>query len=258
MNEIVVGVDVGGPAKGFHAVALRGMTFVAKTHEFEPAELANWCLRLNATAVAVDAPCRWRAKETARAAERQMAQQGIMSYYAPTEARAREHAFYSWMLPGRALYDELASSYPLYLGVQSARMCIETFSHAVACALAGRLVSAKDKRVVRGDLLQRAGLPCGAFTNVDEIDAALCALAAQAFAAANFHAYGDESGGFIVVPAEPLGSATSEIHFIADSPVEAEPSPSRQQADVLGAICSLLPLLTASEKLQLRSHLEDM
>jgi predicted RNase H-like nuclease len=45
-----------------------------------------------------------------------------------------------------------------------------------------------------------AGISTDALKTIDEIDAALCALAAQHVLAGTFKAYGDEAEGFIVVP----------------------------------------------------------
>ena|SRR5947207_8132487 len=47
-----------------------------------------------------------------------------------------------------------------------------------ACALAGTVVSAKQKRIVRCELLQQAGIATTPLRNIDAIDAALCALTA--------------------------------------------------------------------------------
>ncbi len=218
-TRVVIGIDVGGPEKGFHAVALKDSRLLAKTKSRDPAGLAAWCKAQGAGVVAVDAPCRWRTNALARAAEREMAAEGINCYYAPTEKKAREHAFYTWMLPGEALYRALSADYPLYLGSGCLDLVtIETFPHAVACALAGEVLSAKKKRIIRGELIQRAGLSLSDYSSIDEIDAALCALAAQAFASGDGKAYGEVEGGFIIVPATPL---TRERRF-PESPVFAQ------------------------------------
>jgi predicted RNase H-like nuclease len=79
-------------------------------------------------------------------------------------------------------------------------VCFETFPHAVACALAGKKLSARDKRVDRRRLLGGAGIATDSLTNIDEVDAALCALTAHHFLAGTFKAYGDDVEGYIVVP----------------------------------------------------------
>lgn len=202
-TPLVVGVDVGGPRKGFHAVALRGREIVAVWRTREANELAAWCRTQGAQVVAVDAPCRWRPPGgPGRAAERELAQAGIACFPTPTRERAEGHAFFRWMLCGADAFAALEPSYPLFAGKPPpGPVCFETFPQAVACALAGKIVSAKEKRPVRTALLQQAGLDPTAFTSIDEIDAALCALAGQALAAGTFRAYGDQTGGFLIVPA---------------------------------------------------------
>ena len=106
------------------------------------------------------------------------------------------------MFAGMEIFRALATSHPLYLGQADPRnVTLETFPQAVACALAGQIVSAKEKNRGRRGLLTRAGIDESKLGNIDEVDAALCALAAQSFSQRSFHAYGDREGGYIVVPA---------------------------------------------------------
>ena len=96
----------------------------------------------------------------------------------------------------------LGPHYRLFDGRSTALspVCFETFPHAVACVLAGRTLSAKQKRFDRRRLLGRAGIVTDSLANIDEVDAALCALTAQHFLAGTFKAYGDDAEGYIVVP----------------------------------------------------------
>lgn len=55
--QTVVGIDVGGERKGFHAVALRDSNFIEKTADRDPNAIVDWCLEKEAKIVAVDAPC---------------------------------------------------------------------------------------------------------------------------------------------------------------------------------------------------------
>ncbi len=204
---IDIGIDVGGTRKGFHAVALNCTRIVARLRSRDPAEVADWCHAHDARVVAVDAPCRWRGTGPARAAERQLAANGIACYFTPTEERARGHAFYGWMLAGAALYAALQPHFPLYAGGNvSGRVCVETFPQAVACALAGQIVSAKDKRAVRPRLLRQAGVALTGGESQDDVDALLCALTATALATGDFKAYGYAKDGHIIVPAKALPS----------------------------------------------------
>ncbi len=239
----VVGVDVGGPRKGYHAVALGPRRSFVRFHSHSAAAIAAWCVEQQARAVAVDAPCRWRAEgQRARAAERELAAHRISCFSTPTRARALGHAFYTWMFAGEDLYSALRSSFPLYDGAPAVAgpVCFETYPQAIACALSGTIVSAaaKTKRAVRSDLLARAGLDPEAFPTVDEVDAALCALTARQVLAGRFQVYGDAASGCIVVPRDPLTPAT---------PART----SRAFARVLRE----LPALTADERARLRASL---
>ncbi len=128
MSRIVAGVDVGGPRKGFHAVALRERVVVAKFHSRDPDEMAHWIRGLGVDFVAIDAPCRWREiGGPARAAEREMGRNKISSFSTPTEDRAAGNSFYTWMIAGMSLYRALFEPHPLYdsKAVQR-RGCFET------------------------------------------------------------------------------------------------------------------------------------
>lgn len=262
-----VGIDVGAPSKGYHAVALSGTAVAAKYHSCSPAEMADWCIQQNPAVVAIDAPCRWRRSGgPPRAAELALAKDRISCFSTPTEEKARGHAFYTWMFAGHALYAALADHYPIYTGDQSSetsglstfnrhlstRVAVESYPHAISCALAGGHVSAKQKFANRTALLRQAGIDPSPLQNIDEVDAALCALAAQHFAAGTFKAYGDAIGGYIIVPRDPL---PGPFDFKNEAP-----STRRQNGDraALAQILSLLPTLTPAERLQLASSLDDI
>ena len=73
--------------------------------------------------------------------------------------------------------------------------------HAVACALAGRLLPARPKATTRRRMLREAGYDDGSLANIDFVDAALCALTADRFLLGRTVSFGDQAEGFIVVPA---------------------------------------------------------
>ncbi len=203
---IVAGIDVGGPRKGFHAVALRGGDYLAKFASIEAANVASWCVEQGARFIGVDAPCRWSANGRSRPAEVQLRAALIQSFSTPLRETALTNAsdFYGWMLNGEKMFALLERSHRLYRGKVEPPMCFETFPQAVACALAGCNVSAKQKRTIRRSLLERMGLPVQEFTNIDWVDAALCAVAARALAGGSIRAYGDAASGFIVVPGSAI------------------------------------------------------
>lgn len=222
-EPVVVGIDVGGPGKGFHASALRGTELLGKVVERDPEAVTDWCLRFPAQAVGIDAPCRWRATGRARLAERQLAANGINTFATPVRKAAEAHAFYGWMFNGERLYRAIEEHYRLFDGQNavSGLVCFETFPQAVACAIAGGIVPAKRKTTMRRELLCRCGVDTRPLTTIDWVDAALCAIAADHLLRGGFEAYGDPVGGFIVVPrnaaaGRPVSSPGSDHRTDAD------------------------------------------
>lgn len=207
MNEVtttVIGIDVGGERKGFHAVALQDGTFVATLAHSDPLVIVSWCRQQNAAVVAVDAPCGWSAGGSSRLAERSLAigAHKIHCFATPTRARAKQSQFYAWVFNGERLYNQLFKHYALFNGTRRAGpACFETFPHAVVCALAGRVVAARPMRETRRNALRQRGYNVGSLTNVDFVDAGLCALTADGFVRGSYRLFGEQTEGFIVVPA---------------------------------------------------------
>lgn len=203
--QTVVGIDIGGALKGFHAVALRGGIFVDKTTATDPAVIVAWCLEQKATVVAVDAPCAWSQTGPSRKAERDLKLFGdkIHCFATPTRERAENHSkgFYDWVFNGENLYVQLQKNYPLFNGERWLRqVCIETFPHAVVCAMAGRVVLAQPKATVRRSALQNRGYDISDLSNIDFVDAALCAVAADEFLKDKYKSFGNREEGFLIVP----------------------------------------------------------
>lgn len=200
--KVYLGIDVGGPRKGFHAVAMSG-------REFEPRsfgrvdELVKWARELKPLAIAIDAPCAWSADGRSRECERclRIGEDRISCFSTPSEERAAGRGFYDWVRNGLALYQALAAHYPLYTGSQTSGpiMC-ETFPQAVACMLAGTKLSARRKSPVRRKVLRSAGYDPDGLSNIDLVDAALCAIAAKALQSGRFEAFGNAREGYIVTP----------------------------------------------------------
>lgn len=202
---IVAGVDVGGARKGLHAVAFTDGLYSGKFSSLSVAEVAAWCRQCGATFIGVDAPCRWSSTGRARPAERELMAQGIWCFSTPSYAMAKAHPKnqFGWMLNGAELFQHLESTHPLLTpgsGPVSPPVCFETFPQAIACALSGEIVSARQKRAVRRSLLTRAGVDISQLTNIDLVDAALCALTAHHVAIGMFKTFGEQSSGLIVVP----------------------------------------------------------
>lgn len=198
----VAGIDVGGERKGFHAVALRGKRIVATLATCSATDAVAWCRAQAASAVAIDAPSQWSVGGRARPCERELARLGMRCFSTPSREVGQDHPFYRWMMNGATLFQLMTQYYRLYdrRGASLDAVCFETFPHAIACALAGRTLSAKQKRVERRRLLEEAGLVTGELRSLDDVDAALCAVAAQQVIAGRFKAYGEAVQGFILVP----------------------------------------------------------
>lgn len=201
-----VGIDVGGPRKGFHAVALTGGAYAAQLATRDAEALAQWCRSVvPASVIAIDAPCRWSRDGRARPCERELRQQGVICFASPTRQAAACHpsGYYDWMLRGEALYRALEPIHPLptTLPIGAGPCCFETFPHAITWHLRGGEAQASKKRTQRRELLQQAGIDLAPLTSIDWIDAALCALTAQIAAAGGpCMAYGEPQTGWIVVP----------------------------------------------------------
>jgi predicted nuclease with RNAse H fold len=201
----VVGIDVGGERKGCHAVALRDGLFVATQKSTNPSTIVDWCIDHTACIVAVDAPCAWSQNGLSRRAERELKMNGqvIQCFKTPMRERAYSQGtgFYGWVFNGEKLYQRLKRHYVLFDGMRRDDLVVlETFPHAVVCALAKKVVPAKNKVAVRRKALRDHGYDISRLPNIDFVDAALCALTAEAFLEDRWQCFGDKQEGFIVVP----------------------------------------------------------
>ena len=196
-----LGIDVGGPRKGFHAVLLRESKF--EPHAFVSVEgLLKWIGEMQPQAIAIDAPCGWSMDGGSRECERalRIGNERISCFSTPTRARAGS-SFYGWVRNGLELYRALGHDYRLHDGGEpSGPLLCETFPQAVACMLAGRKVPARHKSPVRRRVLRDAGYDPDGLGNIDLVDAALCAIAAKALLSGRFQAFGNAAEGFIITP----------------------------------------------------------
>ena len=115
-GKTVIGIDVGGSGKGFHAVALRNRRLEAQ-HFTAATAVEDWCLEQGAEVVAVDAPCAWASSGSSRLAERALKAGGetIQCFKTPTQTSAKRSAaegstFYGWVFNGEKLYKRLIPS----------------------------------------------------------------------------------------------------------------------------------------------------
>ncbi len=209
----VVGIDVGGKKKGFHAVALCDRKFEPNC-SLDPVEIVAWCHVGNAVIIAVDAPCGWSQSGKSRAAERDLRIGGekVHCFATPTLKIALDNqkGFYDWVFNGERLYSALKKCYSLFdADRRDGPTCIESFPHGMVCALAGKLVPAKPKVQQRRQTLTRQGYDDKALRNIDLVDAALCALAARAFLEGQICKFGQKDEGFIVIPTTKATAQTS-------------------------------------------------
>jgi predicted RNase H-like nuclease len=205
MNNPVAGVDVGGPRKGFHAVLLKDQAIVAHLTTPDPAELAQWLGRHKPGAVAIDSPCRWADQGSSRPAERELNRAGIRCFFTPTRAAAQANGkgFYDWVFQGERLYHEIATDYNVYSGPDSigtGPFCFETFPHAIARALTGQPLLARNKKRDRLRILEKESINIFELRSQDWIDATLCAIAARHVLENRFCSFGDTQTGFILIP----------------------------------------------------------
>ena len=201
----VAGIDIGGDRKGCHLVVLRGREVLCTINSNDADFLARRCSDFGAVAVAVDSPCRWSSSDVGRAAEKELAKERIFCFATPSRERAATNTsgFYGWMFNGEQVYRALATTYPLLNDARysSGRVSIETFPHAITCAMLGRdVASAKRKRRQRRQLLEDSGIDTGALKSIDAIDATLCAFTAGCLLFGQTRAYGNAEGGYIFVP----------------------------------------------------------
>jgi len=206
-SQTVVGIDVGGSRKGFHAVALTGGSYAKQLSTTSIKDLADWCRKdVKARIVAVDSPCRWSQDGRARPAERQLMARRIWCFSTPTCEQAKVHPrnHYGWMLQGEELFKALESTHTLCSAlpvVVDRPYCLETFPHAIASHLLAGRATASEKRRQRKALLQGAGIDTTHLKNIDLIDAALCAHVAHLVAVgAACASYGEPATGLIIVP----------------------------------------------------------
>jgi hypothetical protein len=97
------GIDVGASPKGFHAVAITDGSYAGHIASKDANELAHWCrVRMDARAIAIDAPCRWSNDGRARPAERELMKKGIWCFSTPTRQRALDRHL-RWLAAGDEL-----------------------------------------------------------------------------------------------------------------------------------------------------------
>lgn len=202
-----VGIDVGGERKGFHAVAITGGDYSSHIASKNVKDLSQWCRETaQAQVIAVDAPCRWSNDGHSRPAERELMEKGIWCFSTPTRVKAVGHRtnYFGWMFRGEELFQSLDEDYPIFRNLPAAgqKGYFETFPHAITWHLRGGNADASQKRTQRRALLVQAEIDLTELTNIDLVDAALCALAAyRAATGQECMSFGEPNTGLVIVPA---------------------------------------------------------
>lgn len=205
----VIGIDVGGERKGYHAVTLLDGRFTRVFHHTDPGKIVEWCINQAARVIAVDAPSGWSDPKKSpsgksRQAERDLASSEwhIHSFATPDKERVEAHNFYKWMLNGEKLYQHLKDQYPLFQGTRRTgnRVCFETFPCAIERVLSGGANKRLSKRQARREVLREDGYGIDGLGGIDYVDAALCSVMAYKFHHGKYQSFGNQEEGYIVVP----------------------------------------------------------
>jgi predicted nuclease with RNAse H fold len=194
---LALGVDV-GVRKGCHAVALDANgALVERSHLAGPDDLAGLLTEVRPDAVAIDGPPRWAPTgQRSRACERALLRVGIHSFFTPDEARGAGNPFYEWMTVGFKCFE---------IAERNACTPLEVFPHACAVTLLGACAPAKSpKRAWRVAALEHRGIPVEELRGIDEIDAALAAVAGLAWLNGTACVVGHPAEGEIVLPVSEL------------------------------------------------------
>lgn len=208
MHPTFIGIDVGGPKKGFHVIALRHKKFET-AHFYSAEDLRDWCLNQKAQVIAIDAPCGWSSSGHSREAERtlRLNRKIIQCFKTPTRNLAQKSAFYSWVFQGEKIYQTLQSHFDLYENdSQRSKVMFETFPQGIACCLANKILSASAKATDRPRLLKNLGFNLNGLSSIDFIDAALCAVSALYFNQNSHQSFGNPQEGFIILPKKASGT----------------------------------------------------
>lgn len=202
VDSVVAGVDVGGERKGFHIVININAQYHQHFHAKTVKQAVQWLATFQPAVIAIDSPCQFASAGTSRACEIALIRQGIRCFVTPTESRAQGNPFYAWVFHGLALYQALA--YPVFQGDDHDKpVCMETFPNALEKLLlqedaeAIRTLNKKQRRLL---VLEKLAYTSAALSNMDFIDAALCAISADYFYQGKFQAFGDAKDGWIVLP----------------------------------------------------------
>ena len=111
---VTMGVDVGGPAKGFDVAVIDGRRVVELCSRCSRDDVLGLAGVRRPDAIGIDSPAGCAPPgEKSRAGERALASEVCPIFYTPQESVVRSgHPFYRWMVEGFSLYEGLAAQLP--------------------------------------------------------------------------------------------------------------------------------------------------
>lgn len=165
--------------------------------------LRDLVLELRPDIVTIDSPARW-APPGGRATEHAMRKLNVQLYATPSSDSRSLKGFHDWMEAGIAVFEAVASDYPLFDGSDLHRRTIEVFPHASAVVLAGHLKPKEmGKHEWRQGVLSSAGVEGSRLRSGDLVDAALGALTGLLALEGRGCWFGRPEEGVIVLPCLP-------------------------------------------------------
>lgn len=186
-----VGIDVGGPKKGFHAVVIKDHIIVDKFHSHCEKKISSWCLNFKPKSIAIDSPCGWSNDRLSREAERLLSVNGkkIPCFSTPTKKISLTKNYYSWINNGEKLYNAFRNKH---------YFPIETYPYGIVRTfLESFNVS---KITLRKKILGLFNINFTELKIIDEYDAALCAITANYYYHNNIISFGNNDEGYIFLP----------------------------------------------------------
>lgn len=109
-----MGVDVGGPAKGFDVAVVHDLAVVSLSRGCSREAVVEAAMSCGASVIGVDSPAGCASPgEKSRPGERELARTVCPIFFTPEEKVVRSgHPFYRWMVEGLELYSLLAQELP--------------------------------------------------------------------------------------------------------------------------------------------------
>jgi predicted nuclease with RNAse H fold len=199
-GSLALGIDV-GVRKGLDLVLLDGLRVAGRERRVTLEDLRSWIEVWRPAAIGIDSPPVFGAGAP-RKTEVAVRRLGIRLYATPWEPARAASRFYDWMRTGHEVFRVAAGAgYPLFDGVDPRGRAMEVFPYACAVVVHGRLRPPGVAREPwRREALRLAGVDERGLRGMDQVDAALAAVAVRRALDGVFVAPGDPREGVIVLP----------------------------------------------------------